>query len=178
MRRIEESRPSNRDGSDTAYSSTGKKEEHQAMRTLPSTFLSRLIIPHRLRYWAISVHIDTPRTEFSVGEPVPFAVTMKNSMPFPITLPVRSPIAWDWEVDGLIEASHVEVRNPPAETHGFRFGRGERKRYYKQWQGMFRISPTEWESAQPGEYTISAGINIDDAKEKGLYAETTVTLVP
>lgn len=179
MRRIYESSAVDRDDDDPFRpNNREEKEEHQAMRTVPSTYLSRLLVPHRLRHWAIAVTVSTPRDEFTVGEDVPFAVTMKNKLPIPITLPVRSPIPWDWDVNGLVQASHVEVRNPPDEERGYRFGRGERKQHFRQWQGMFRVSESEWEPATAGEYTIGAGINIDDAAKKGLYDETTVTLVP
>lgn len=178
MRRIYESRAVDRDDEDPYRpNERDEPDEHQAMRTIPSTYLSRRLVPYRLRYWAIAVEVATPRDEFSVDEYVPFAVTMKNKLPIPITLPVRSPIPWNWEVDGLVEASHVEVRNPPEETRGFRFGRGERKQHHRRWQGMFRVSESEWEPAASGEYTIGAGINIDDAAAKGLYDETTITLV-
>lgn len=179
MRRIYESKAVDRDDDDPFRpNKRDQKDEPQAMRTVPSTYLSRLLVPHRVRYWAISVNVATPREEFTVGEYVPFALTMKNKLPIPITLPVRSPIPWNWEVDGLVEASHVDVRNPPDESRGFRFGRGERKQYFRQWQGMFRISESEWEPATAGKYTIGAGLNVDNARAKGLYDETTITLVP
>lgn len=179
MRRIYESSAIDRDDEDPFRpSKRDENKEHQAMRTIPSTHLSRLLIPYRFRYWAISVDVATPREEYTVGEYVSFAVTLKNKMPFPIVIPVRSPIPWHWEVDGHVEASHVEVRDPPQEAQGYRFGRGERKQFFRQWHGMFRVSRSEWEPAEPGEYTIGAGINTDNAREKGLYDETTVTLVP
>ena len=179
MRRIYESSAIQRDDDDPFRpSERDEKHEPQAMRTVPSTYLSRLLVPHRVRHWSISVDVSTPKAEYAVGEDVPFAVTMKNGMPFPITIPVRSPIAWDWEVDGLPEAAHVDVRDPPEETRGFRFSRGERKQYLRRWQGLVRVSESEWVQASPGEYVIGAGLNVDDAAAKGLYDETTVTLVP
>ena len=179
MKRIYESGALHRDDDDPfSPSERDRKHEPQAMRSVPSTYLSRLVVPHRVRHWSISVDVTTPKEVYTVGEPVPFAVTMKNAMPFPITIPVRSPIAWDWEVDGLVEAAHVDLRNPPEEPHGFRFSRGERKQYLRRWHGMFQLSSSEWEPASPGEYTIGAGLNVDDAPERGLYGETTVRLVP
>jgi len=179
MRRIYESTAVHRDDDDAF--SPGEKDEKrkpQAMRTVPSTYLSRLIIPHRLRFWAITVKISTPNPEYAVGEDIPFLVTMKNAMPFPITIPVQSPVPWHWTVDGHREASHVQLRDPPDEKRGFRFDRGERKEYLRRWQGLFRVSTSEWQPAEPGEYTIGVGLNVDDAKAKGVYDETTVKIVP
>ena len=179
MRRIYESNALKRDDDDPfSPSERDRNQEPQAMRSVPSTYLSRLLVPHRVRYWSISVDVSTPKDVYTVGEPVPFAVTMKNAMPFPITIPVRSLLAWDWEVNGLAGAAHVDLHDPPEERRGFRFSRGERKQYLRRWQGMFRVSESEWEPAPPGEYTIGAGINIEDAAKKGLYDETTVRLVP
>lgn len=179
MRRIYESSAVHRDDDDAF--SPGEKDEKrrpQAMRTVPSTFLSRLLIPHRIRYWSITVKISTPEDQYTVDEHVPFLVTMKNAMPFPITIPVRSPVPWFWSVDGHREASHVQLRNPPDERRGFRFDRGERKQFFRHWQGMFRISPSEWESATPGDYTLGVALNVENARGKGLYDETTVEIVP
>lgn len=179
MRRIYESNAVHRDDEDSF--SPGERRDHdyqpEAMRTVPSTFLSRLLIPYWLRYRSIAVDVSSPREEYTLEENVPFVVTMKNVMPFPITIPTRSPILWTWEVDGLVEASHVDIRNPPDEERGFRFDRGERKQFAKRWQGMFRVSESEWEPASPGEYTIGAGLNVDGAVKKGLYGETTIRLV-
>jgi len=103
---------------------------------------------------------------------------MKNALPLPLTLTTRSRLLWQWDVDGLPEASHVEVRAVPEGEAGFEFDRGERKRFRRRWNGMFRLSDSEWEPADPGEYTIGAGVNVTDAPGKGLYDETTVRIVP
>jgi hypothetical protein len=178
MRRIYESSALSRDDDDPH--APGERERDttpRAMRSVPSGLLSRLFVPHRLRYRAISVSISTPDTEFPVGSTVPFRVTMKNALPFAVTLPVESPVLWNWHVDGHAEASHVPLRDPPDERRGFRFGRGERKQFTRRWSGSFKISESEWEPAGPGEHTIGAALNVPDAAEKGLAAETTVRLV-
>lgn len=103
---------------------------------------------------------------------------MANTMPFPVTFRTRSPILWTWEIDGATEAARVSIRDPPDEPGEFRFGRGERKRFEKRWEQLFRVSASEWEPVEPGEYTIGAGLNVDSAVEKELYDETTVHIVP
>lgn len=177
MRRIYESQALSRDDDDPfAPSEQDGSDRPQAARSINSTALSDALIPSKLRQWAISCSISTPRSEYHVGTSVPFTVTMKNAMPFPITIPTRSPRFWVWSVDGSIEASQVPVRDPPEEVGRFRFNRGERKQFKKRWNGMFRVSKREWQPAPPGEYRIEAALNVEKATHKGLSSETTVRL--
>jgi len=76
---------------------------------------------------------------------VPFVVTMRNLLPIPITVGVRSPVRWTWSVDGHVEASHVDRHDPPDRRAGFEFSRGERKQFRKRRDGMFQVSDVEWE---------------------------------
>jgi hypothetical protein len=177
MRRIYDSPAVTRDDGDSFSPNEREDVRPQAMRSVPGTALSRLLVPDWLRYRAVSVSVSTPRTEYPAGEPVPFRVEMKNAMPFPVEIPTRSPVLWTWTVDGLPEASRIS-RDPPAERRGFRFDRGERKRFARRWRGYFRVSESEWEPADPGEYAIGAGLNVEDAAAKGLADEVTVRLVP
>lgn len=179
MRRIYESDALHRDDDDQFTPNRRDSETTiQAMRSVNSTALSRWLVPGGIRRRAVSVDVSTPRTEFPLGETVPFRVTMRNAMPFPITFRTRSPVLWTWNVDGATEASRVPVRDPPEESGEIRFGRGERKRFEKRWEQLFRVSPSEWEPGEPGEYTIGAGLNVDGARENGLYDETTIRVVP
>ncbi|WP_306056769.1 hypothetical protein [Natronococcus wangiae] len=179
MRRIYESGALHRDD-DEPFSPREREESFtpQAMRSIDSTGLSRLVVPNRVRHRAISIEVSTPQSTYPAGAAVPFQVAMRNAMPFPITIATESPILWTWEVDGVAEASHVPLHDPPYERGGFRFDRGERKRFRKRWQQNFRVADDEWESAEPGTYTIGAGLNVENAAEKGLYDETTVTIEP
>lgn len=179
MRRIYESDALHRDD-DEPFSPSEEEESDgpQAMRSIPSSVLSRRIVPNWLRYRAISIDVSTQRTEYPVDTAIPFSVTMKNALPIPISITTNSPLLWTWNVDGVAEASHVPLRDPPAERRDFSFDRGERKQFTRRWQQKFRVSDSEWDPAEPGEYTIGAGVNVDDADEKGLYSETTVRVVP
>lgn len=179
MRRIYESDALGRNDDDQfSPNERDAADRLQSMRSVSGTTLSRRLVPHWLRHRAISVEVSTPRIEYSPGEAVPFRVTMGNSMPFPITFRTISPLLWTWHVDGVAEASHVPLRDPPDESGEFRFGRGERKRFTKRWEQMFRVSEGEWKPAGPGEYTIGAWLNVEDPAEKELYGETTVRVVP
>ncbi|MEM4782523.1 MAG: hypothetical protein QXG03_13310 [Halalkalicoccus sp.] len=177
MRRIYESDALYRDDDGFTPNRRRSKTPLQAMRSVNSTALSRRVVPQWLRNRAVSIDVSVPRTEFPVGEPIPFRVTMRNAMPFPITFRTRSPILWTWSVDGATEAARLPIRDPPDEPGELRFGRGERKRFEKRWDGLFRVSRSEWERAAPGEHTIGAGLNVGDAREKGLYDEVTVRIV-
>ncbi|ELY60269.1 hypothetical protein C491_03205 [Natronococcus amylolyticus DSM 10524] len=177
MRRIYESSALRRDD-DEPFSPRERETEPQSMRSIDSTSLSRRLVPDRLCHWAISIDVSTPRSTYPAGVAIPFRVTMRNAMPFPITVRTRSPILWRWSVDGLVDAAEIPVHDPPAEPQGFRFDRGERKQFTKRWHQHFRVADDEWEAAEPGTHTIGAGLNVADADEKGLYDETTITVEP
>jgi hypothetical protein len=176
MRRIYESNALRR--SDEEPFSPGERDDRtpqpQAIRSIDSTAWSRRVVPHWLRHRAISVTISTSATEYPAGESVPFTVTMKNEFPVPITIETVSPVLWTWDVDGAVEGSRVPTRNPPEEARGFAFDRGERKVFRKRWPQMIQVSRTEWEPVSGGEYTIGAGINVEDREESRLYDDVTI----
>lgn len=177
MRRIYESGAIRRDPDDPF--SPGKapdQEEPQAARHVPSRYLSNALIPKSLRSYAISVSVQSPAESYEPLTRVPFIVTMKNAMPFPITLETNSRLLWTWEVDGVEEASHVSLRDPGDEPGALKFSRGERKTFTRTWDQTFRITETEWEKAGPGEYTIGVSVNVDDADRRGLSDTVTVRL--
>lgn len=177
MRRIYESAALRRDDDDPfAPGENDETERPQAMRSVPGGLLSRMLVPGWLRDRAVSVTVETPRETFPAGASVPFRVTMKNALPVPIAIPTRSPLLWTWTVDGLPEASHVAVHDPPDERRYFRFDRGERKQFGRRWSGSFRVSDSEWEPADPGEYTLAVALDVDDAAARGLTDETTVRI--
>lgn len=175
MRRIYESDALRRDDEDPFAPGGADRVRPRAMRSVPSGFISRLLVPHWLRYRAISVALSTPRSTYPVGSNVPFTVTFHNSLPIPITVPVESPVPWTWTVDGVLEGSHVA--DHPRERAGFHFDRGETKRFDRRWSGFVRVATDEWEPAEPGEHVLGASLAVPDAATKGLAAETTVELV-
>jgi hypothetical protein len=178
MRRIYQSDAVHRDDDEPLAPNEREESGPQSFRSIDTRGLTRWIVPARLRHWSVSIDVSTPRSEFPAGATVPFAVTMKNAMPFPVTIATRSRLLWQWDVDGVPEASRVDLRDVPEGEAAFEFDRGERKQFRRRWNGMFRLSGGEWEPATPGEYTIGAGINVADAAEKGLYDEATVRIVP
>ncbi len=177
MRRIYESGALDRDDEDPYRpNERDASVTPEAMRTVPGAMLSRALIPHWLRYRAIDVRLTIPESTYPSGRPVPFAVTMKNAMPFPISIPTTSLERWTWSVDGHRSASHVPKSAPPEGSTVLTFDRGERKRYHKVWNGMFRTSQRDWSPAEPGEYTIAACINVADPDRHGLADAATVRI--
>lgn len=178
MRRIYDSEALRRDEGPHTPRERDRSERPQSIPWVNASAWSRRLVPERLRYRAISVEIETPRPAYSAGSRVPFAVTMRNALPVPIMVPTPTPVLWDWHVDGVTEASHVPLYDPPEERRLFRFDRGERKRFTRRWDGTFRVSDSEWERAEPGEYTLGAGLRVEDPDDKGVYDETTVRITP
>lgn len=178
MRRIYESDAIHRDDDEAHVPNERRRNTTlQAMRSVPSSTLSDLLVPRRLRHRFVTVDVHTPESEYAVGEPIPFVVTIRNRMPFPVSIPTVSPLLWEWTVDGNVEASEVPLRDPPEEAGSFAFDRGERKEFRKRWDQLVRVSDTEWTPAAPGTHTIGAAINTADAERTGLSAETTVEIV-
>lgn len=177
MRRLYESEAIRRDDDEPLVPNERRESYRvQASRWVNGTIVSNLLVPHGLRYRLLSIDVTTPEEEYAAGSSVPFYVTLKNSAPFPITVSTTSPVLWRWYVNDLKEASHVPPDNAPREEGTYRFDRGEHKRFEKRWNGLFRVSDTEWERAEPGTYTIGVRVSVDDPKAKGLYDETTVRL--
>lgn len=179
MRRIYDSSALHRDDdAPFAPNERGDDVRPQAARSVPTTAITSGLLPEWARRRAISVDVSLPTTEFVTGDSVPFQVTMKNSMPFPVVVATESAIEWTWNVDGHRDASHVPLHDPPDEAGAIRFDRGERKRFRKRWDQMFRVSASEWERATAGEYTIGAGINVGASPDERLYDDATFRLVP
>ncbi|ELY94649.1 hypothetical protein C483_02920 [Natrialba hulunbeirensis JCM 10989] len=178
MRRIYESDAIERDEKPFTPHERESSTTVQSFRSINSSALSNLFVPKGLRQRAISVDVVTPQSTFSEDEPIPFTVIMHNSLPVPVTLSTESPLLWTWDIDGVTEATHVARYDPPDESGAFAFQRGERKRFRKVWRQLFKVSDHEWEAAETGEHTISVQINVPNAEEKGLTAETTVQISP
>lgn len=179
MRRIYESDALTRDeDSFTPAEREDPRNGRGLSRWLPNLGVIDALTPDSLRHRAISVSVSTPAAEVPAGTAIPFAVTMENRLPVGVSIPTRSPLSWTWHVDGIPEASRVPLREEPEEAGSFGFGRSERKRVERRWYQRFKIGDREWERAVPGTYTIGAGLNVENARERGVYDETTVRIVP
>jgi hypothetical protein len=159
MRRIYESDALDRDDEDPFRpNASDARVAPRSARSVPAAWLSAHLLPAWLRRRAISVAVTTPKSVFAVGEPVPVTVTMKNSLPVPVTLETASRVPWAWYVDGHRAASRV-ADAPPEGPGELAFDRGERKRFRRTWQQAFRVSDSGWVDADPGEYVVSAAID-------------------
>lgn len=171
MRRIYESEALRRDDEDPF--SPNESEEGTDSHVNWGN-LSHALVPTRLRPFAIDVDIETQRDRYAVDEPVPFRVTFRNRLPFPISIVTETPLRWTWAVDGHVESSAVH-EPPAAEKTRFQFDRSERKRFHRTWSQRIQESATEWRVVDPGEHTLSVSIGAVHGAER-LTAETTVTV--
>ncbi|MFW6449073.1 MAG: hypothetical protein ACOC0X_05980 [Halobacteriota archaeon] len=177
MRRIYESSALKRDDDDPFAPREGTGGERpRAARSVPATWLSRRLVPRWLADRSLSVSLEVPSTEVPERSPVRFAFRVRNAAPFPIVIPTRSAIFWEWEVDGLPEASAIEDDVPDEAPGEFVIDRGQRMRIDRLWNGMFKVRSDEWAWAEPGEHVIRARLNVDDAAARGLETEATVTV--
>lgn len=179
MRRIYESDAVSRDDEDS-FSPRERDEDvqPQAFPSINSSVWSDRFLPHRLRCWAVSVSLDTPKSEFDRDEQIPFRVTVKNHLPIPVSIKTATPILWGWSVDGCERASRVTLREIPEDSSKFKLNRGETIRFNKTWDQMFRVAEREWEAADSGDYTLRAGINVESDAAHNLSDETKITIRP
>lgn len=137
--------------------------------------VSHAFMPSALRHRAIRVSVQTNKQRYGREEPVHFQVTLANRIPFPVSLKTRSPVLWDWAIDGVERATHLR-EEPPDEPGLLRFSRSERKTFRRQWSQRIRDLDGRWLPVEPGEYELSAWVNVDGAAGGGLADETTITL--
>ncbi|WP_247729440.1 hypothetical protein [Halovivax limisalsi] len=174
MRRIYESAAVERD--ETPFTPGRREAEPESFRSIPAASASRLLLPDRLRYRAISIRVEAGRDHAAVGERLPFAVTLRNSMPFPVTIPTVSPVLWTWRVDGHEGAARYDRAERTDEPRAFTLGRGERKRFVRGWDGRFQVSESEWEPAPVGTYELGVAVNVESPARRGLTDETTIEI--
>ncbi|MEY7851410.1 hypothetical protein AB7C87_19675 [Natrarchaeobius sp. A-rgal3] len=170
MRRIYESRALERSADDPFVPNAGDERDP---RTIDWEAFSHAFVPTAIRTRAISVAVSTDREVYAPGEPIRIAVEFHNPLPFPIRLRTDSPNVWRWAVDGHDAASRIS-RDVPERPSTFSFARGEYKRFHRTWPQRLRISDAEWETVDPGTYTIEAGVTRDDAADRGLTDRTTI----
>lgn len=173
MRRIYESRALDYDDEDPHKPKKKQtwRDDNQTRAAINWDAASHALLPSRLRPLAIAVTVETDREVYDVDTPVGFRVQFHNRIPFPVALKTTSPVRWSWSIDGIEEASRVV--DHPRERSLFRFSRAERKTFHRQWHQRFRETVHRWESADPGEHTLSVRVNVPSAERKGLTAETT-----
>lgn len=139
------------------------------------TSASHALMPTSLRHRSVAVSVETDREIYAEDDPVTLEVTMRNRLPIPVALETASPVLWSWAIDGVPEASRYDDGTPD-EAGLFRFDRSERKVFTRTWHQRFRESEREWTRAGRGEFTVTAGVNVEDALEKCLADETTIRI--
>jgi hypothetical protein len=179
MRRIYESEAITRDDDQQFTPGEHTREEKpQSFRSVNASAWSDRLLPVRLRQWAVSVSVSVPRSEFQQGEQIPFAVTFRNRLPVPVTVPTGSPAVWQWRVDDHLDASRLEENNRSDGSGKLRLKRGENRQVRRRWSQRFRVGGREWVDAETGEHTISAAVTVADPAGSGLRDETTIQIRP
>lgn len=174
MKRIYESSALER-VEDDPFAPSRREEDENGRRSIDWDAFSHAFTPVAIRRRAIEVRVTTDRETYDRGDPVGIAVEFHNRLPFPIRLRTDSPRRWTWTVDGTPNASRVpdDVPDRPA---AFSFGRGERKRFHREWTQRIRVARDEWEPVDPGTYTIGAMVTCDDAADRGLADRTEIEI--
>lgn len=119
-------------------------------------------VPQSLARRALSVSVDTARSQFAVGDPVPFTVTIRNRLPVPIRVHTPRRRLWTWYVDGEREAS--DERLYESDQPGVLVFRGrEAKSVRHVWSGRFERTGERrrWVDPDPGVYELSAAVALD-----------------
>ncbi|ELY71024.1 hypothetical protein [Natrinema versiforme] len=175
MRRIYESRALER-ADDDPFTPEGDNGEEPGPRTIDWAAFSHAFTPLAIRHRGISVDVSTDKRRYERGESVEITVEFRNRFPFPIRIRTESPNRWYWTVDGLRNASRVPQAVPDRPA-AFSFARGERKRFRREWPQRIQVTDEEWESVDPGTYTIGAGISRSDADDRGLVDRVEIEIV-
>jgi len=155
-----------------------QRDDDPGPRTLDWDRVSHALLPVRVRDWAITVDVETSRERYAVGEPVDLRVRFRNRLPFSVRLRTETPVHWEWAVDGIVGASEVGRDGTPTDSGAFSFSRSERKAFTRTWNQSIQRTPREWEPVDPGQYTLSARVNVPDATARGLTTETTIHIDP
>lgn len=173
MRDVHETDAVHRDEDDPFIPRDGRSGRRRSRSAFDWGNVSHALMPTALRDRAIAVSVQTNKRRYRREEPVLFRVTLENRIPFPVALKTASPVLWSWAVDGVEQASHL-VDEPPAEPGLLRFRRSERKTFERRWPQRIRDRQGRWNPVDPGEYELTAWVNVDGATGRGLAAGTTV----
>lgn len=123
------------------------------------------LVPGTVGTRAVTIGVETDRTEYDLGDPVGITVRLRNRIPVPVDLATTGRRVWGWRVDGLLEASDELLYDPP-EPRRFSMQAAETMTFEFEWDGRFKRdgTPTRWEEATPGEYEIEAFLAIEPPK--------------
>lgn len=152
-----------------------EKSGRRRSRTINWHNLSHALMPVELRDRAITASVRTDKDHYAAEETVHFRVVFANRIPFPVSLRTRSPVLWDWAIDGVDRASELP-EDRPDDPGLLRFGRSERKTFDRRWNQRIQDQEGRWKPVGSGEYTLTAWINVEGPADRGLHAETSFTV--
>ncbi len=175
MRRIYESDALHRDDTD-AFSPREEEMARTGTRSINWGAASHALMPNAVRRRAIEVTVETDKDVYRRDEEVLIRVMFRNKLPLPVSLPVPTQLRWTWSVGGVEAASAVGER-VPQEPALFRFERGQRRVFHRQWSQRIREDDQTWTPAEPGDHEIVAWIATDPVRDD-LRAQTTIRIEP
>lgn len=128
-------------------------------------------VPQWVAQRAIAVSVSVPDREFSIGDPVPFTVEIRNRLPVPVTVRTPSRRLWGWEVDGDLGASDepTYAGDTPGE---FSLEGSDYLRIEREWSGRLKRTGrggkrTEYVLPDPGVHEIAAFVATKDPQPRG-----------
>ena len=119
-----------------------------------------VLVPGFLARWALSVRLETDKTEYGPNEPVEIRITIANRLPVPIEAPLTNQRVWGWTVDGTLEAIDEPLYTPDR-PRTLALRAREVRTFDRRWDRQIKRtgSPPRWEPVPPGTYTISAFVS-------------------
>jgi hypothetical protein len=114
-------------------------------------------VPQTLARRALSIRVETDRSQYRRGDPVDLTITIRNHLPLPVTVATPRRRLWGWMVDGQLEASD-ENRYLSDNPGSFVFRAKEKKTIRRTWNGhLKRVGErTTWELPERGVHEITA----------------------
>jgi hypothetical protein len=128
-------------------------------------------VPQWVAQRVIAVSVSVPDREFSVGDPVPFTVEIKNRLPVPVTVRTPTRRLWGWKVDGELGASDESTYAGDTASQ-FALEGSDHLRIEREWSGRFKRTGrdgdrTEYVLAEPGVHEITAFVATKEPQPQG-----------
>ncbi|WP_255168923.1 hypothetical protein [Natrononativus amylolyticus] len=129
-------------------------------------------LPTSLSCRLLSCSLEAP-ARVVAGTPAAFHFHVKNRAPMSLTLACSSSRSWGWTVDGVPEAGAGRF-DPPATAATVALGPRERRTFTGRWDGQFLETDERGErwTAEPGIYTLTAYVAVENWRYRGVFAST------
>jgi hypothetical protein len=123
----------------------------------------------------VEVTLSAETTRVEPGEPVEFAVTIRNRSAVGIPLSLTCSTLWGWYVDGYPEGEDRDHYDSPARR--VTVSGSQSYTFERQWSGYVRTDEG-YEPLSPGEHALEARVHVADAPALGLTDRVELTVGP